>query len=79
MVTTTLINRLSRAIDLIEQRSRFGPLKVVKVRRGFDEDPDTAGNRHHAAHPDDRGENTLIIFEFCDDDELADESRDGRA
>ena len=36
MVNTSFINRLSRAVDLIEQRSQQNrPLKIVKVRRGF--------------------------------------------
>ena len=44
MVTTSFISRLCRAVDLIEQRSQQnGPLKVVKVRRGFKEDPDAGG------------------------------------
>ena len=39
MVTASLISRLSQAVDLIEQRSQQNrPWKVVKVRRGFNED-----------------------------------------
>ena len=39
MVTVSFINRLSHAIDLIEQRSQQNrPWKVVKVRRGYKED-----------------------------------------
>jgi len=77
MVTASFINRLSHAVDLIEQRSQQNrPLKVVTVRRGFKEDPDAARDRHFAAHPEDRGAN-IVIFDFYDDKELADESQDG--
>ena len=77
MVTATFISRLSHAVDLIEQRSQQNrPLKVVTVRRGFKEDPDAARDRHFAAHPEDRGAN-IVIFDFYDDEELADESQDG--
>ena len=56
MVNTSLISRLSHAVDLIEKRSqRDRPWKVVKVRRGLKEDPDAARERHFAAHPEDRG------------------------
>ena len=73
MVTASFISRLSRAVDLIEQRSQQNrPWKVVKVRRGFREDPDAAKARHFAAHPEDRGAN-IVIFKFCDDEELAEE------
>ena len=64
MVNASLINRLSHAVDLIEQRSQQNrPLKVVTVRRGYKEDPDAALDRHFAAHPEDRGAN-VVIFEF---------------
>ena len=64
MVTASFISRLSQAVDLIEKRSQQNrPLKVVKVRRGFDEDPDAARDRHYAAHPEDRDAN-IVIFEF---------------
>ena len=73
MVTASFISRLSRAVDLIEKRSQQNrPWKVVKVRRGFEEDGDAALDRHYAAHPEDRGAN-VVIFNFCDDEELADE------
>ena len=43
MVTASFIGQLSRAVDLIEQRSQQNrPLKVVTVRRGYGEDPDVA-------------------------------------
>jgi hypothetical protein len=48
------------------------PWKVVTVRRGLKEDSDAARERHYAAHPEDRGAN-VVIFKFCDDEELADE------
>jgi len=69
MVHTSLINRLSRAVDLLEARQNR-PLKVVKVRRGLEEDPEAAKERHFAAHPEDRDAN-IVIFKFCDDEELA--------
>ena len=77
MVTASLISRLSQAVDQIEKRSQQNrPWKIVKVRRGFDEDPDVARARHFAAHPEDRGAN-IVIFKFCDDEEIADERRGG--
>ena len=76
MVTTSFISRLSRAVDLIEQRSQQNrPLKVVKVRRGYKEGPDAAQDRHFAAHPEDRDAN-IVIFDFYDDEEMAGESQD---
>jgi hypothetical protein len=76
MVKASFISRLSRAVDLIEQRSQQNrPLKVVKVRRGFKEDPDAAKARHFAAHPEDRDAN-IVIFKFCDDEEMVDEGQD---
>ena len=75
MVKASFISRLSRAVDLIEQRSQQGrPLKVVKVRRGFKEDPDAAEARHFATHPEDRDAN-IVIFDFYDDEEVADKSQ----
>jgi len=47
----------------------------VKVRRGFKEDPDAAKARHFAAHPEERDAN-IVIFKFCDDEEVAGESQD---
>ena len=76
MVTTSFISRLSRAVDLIEQRSQQSrPLKVVKVRCGVDEDRNAARDRHYAAHPEDRDAN-IVLFKFCDDEEMADKSQD---
>ena len=73
MVTASFISRLSHAVDQIEKRSQQNrPLKVVKVRRGFHEDGNVARDRHFAAHPEDRGAN-IVIFEFYDDEEMADE------
>lgn len=69
MVNASLISRLSQAVDLIErQRQQNRPFKVVKVRRGFKEDPDAVRARHFAAHPEDRDAN-IVIFEFYKDDE----------
>ena len=74
MVNASFINRLSHAVDQIEKRSQQDrPWKVVTVRRGYHEDPDAARDRHFAAHPEDRGAD-IVIFEFYDDEELADES-----
>ena len=76
MVTTSFISRLSRAVDLIEQRSQQNrPWKVVTVRPGLEEDGDAALDRHFAAHPEDRSAN-IVIFDFYDDEEMADKSQD---
>ena len=75
MVTASFISRLSQAIDQIEKRLQQNrPWKVVKVRRGFKEDPDAAKDRHFAAHPEDRDAN-VVIFKFFDDEEMAGESQ----
>ena len=75
MVTASLISRLSRAVDLIEQRSQQNrPWKVVTVRRGYKEDPDAAEARHFAAHPEDRDAN-IVIFKFCDYEGMADKGQ----
>ncbi len=75
MVTTSIINRLSQAIDRIEKRSQPPrSFKVVKIRRGWNEDPDVAAARHYAAHPEDRDAD-VGIFQFCDDAELVDQSQ----
>ena len=72
MVTASLINRLSQAVDQIEQRLQQNrPLKVVTVPCGYDEDRDAARSRHYASHPEDRGAN-IVIFKFYDDWEMAD-------
>ena len=72
MVTASLIGRLSRAVDLIEQRSqRNRPLKVVNVRCGYHEDRDAACDRNFAAHPEDRDAN-IVILKFHDDEMTAD-------
>ena len=76
MVNASLISRLSHAVDLIEQRSQQNrPWKVVTVRRGLNEDRNAARDRHFAAHPEDRDAN-IVIFEFYDDEEMADEGQD---
>ena len=75
MVTASFISRLSQAVDQIEWRLKQNrPLKIVKVRRGFKEDPDAAKARHFAAHPEDRDAN-IVLFKFFDDEEMADESQ----
>jgi hypothetical protein len=66
MVTASFINRLAHAVDLIEQRTQQKPWKVVKVRRGWQEDGDVALDRHFAAHPADRDAD-VVLFHFCDD------------
>ena len=71
MVNASLISRLSHAVDEIEKRSQQNrPWKVVTVRRGLHEDGNAARDRHYAAHPEDRGAN-IVLFEFYDDEELA--------
>ena len=67
MVAASFISRLSQAIDQIEERRmQSRPLKVVKVRCGFDEDRNVARDRHYAAYPDDRGAD-VVIFKFYDE------------
>ena len=76
MVNASLISRLSHAVDEIEKRSQQNrPWKVVTVRRGLHEDGNAARDRHYAAHPEDRGAN-VVLFKFCDDEELVGESQD---
>jgi len=73
MATASLISRLSQAVDQIEKRlKKSRPLKIVKVRCGYHEDRDAAQDRHYAAHPEDRGAN-IVLLDFCDDEEIADE------
>ena len=64
MVTTSLINRLSHAVDLIEQRTQQKPWKTVRVLRDWHEHGDVALDRHFAAHPEDRDAD-VVIFHFC--------------
>ena len=64
MVTASLISRLSQAVDQIEKRLQQNrPWKVVTVRRGLEEDPDAAIDRHFAAHPEDQDAD-IVIFHF---------------
>jgi hypothetical protein len=66
MVSSSLIRRLSQAVDEVEKRLKPSwAWKVVKVPRGWEEDPDTALDRHYAAHPEDRGAD-IVIFKFCE-------------
>ena len=79
MATASLISRLSQAVDQIEQRMQAEPsVKVVTVRCGYHEDRDAAQDRHFAAHPEDRDAN-IVILDFCDDEEMADERQVGTA
>jgi hypothetical protein len=61
MVNASLISRLSHAVDLIEQRSKQNPKKLVTIRCRRDEDTDAARDRHFAAHPEDR-DATIVVF-----------------
>jgi hypothetical protein len=62
MVNASLISRLSHAVDLIERRRQQNRLfTVVRVHRGYGEDPDAALDRHFAAHPEDWDAN-IVIF-----------------
>ena len=75
MVTSSIINRLSRAIDQIEKRNEPPrAFKVVTIRRGYHEDPAVARDRHYAAHPEDRDAD-VAIFQFFQDDGKADEGQ----
>jgi hypothetical protein len=75
MVTSSIINRLSHAIDQLEKRSQPPrPFKVVTIRRGWNEEPDVARDRHFASHPEDLDAD-VGIFHFCDDPELPDQSQ----
>jgi len=73
MVTGSFINRLSQAVDQIEERQKLNrPWKVVTVRRGLHEDGNAACDRHFAIHPEDQDAN-VVIFNFFGDEKLADE------
>ena len=62
MVTASFISRLSRAVDLIEQRmQRKHRFKVVTVRYRRDEDRNAAKDRHFAAHPEDQDADVVIF------------------
>lgn len=58
----------------IESRSQPRPWKVVRVPRGYYEDPDAARDRHFAAHPEDRDAD-VVIWHFCDDEGTTDDSQ----
>ena len=66
MVNVSIINRLARGVDLIEQRSQRNRLWVVTVRREIKEIPNAAMDRQFAAHPEDRGADVLI-WHFYDE------------
>ena len=74
MVATSFINRLSQAVDRIENQSQPRPWKVVKIYCGYDEDMEAACARHYAAHPQDCGADVVIRL-FNDPKGTADESR----
>jgi hypothetical protein len=66
-MVTVSFNRLSHAVDVLENRSQRGrPFKVVKVRCGISEDRNVARERHYAAHPEDRGADVVIFAICCD-------------
>jgi hypothetical protein len=73
MVNASFINRLSHAVDVLENRSQQN--RPLQLRRGLEEDPDAALDRHFAAHPEDRGAN-IVIFEFYEDEGRAGEGWD---
>jgi hypothetical protein len=73
MVNASFNNRLSHAVDVLENRSQQN--RPLQVRRGLEEDPDAALDRHFAAHPEDRGAN-IVIFEFYEDEGRAGDSWD---
>lgn len=64
MANASLISRLSKAVDQIEQRRKLNrPWKVVTVRRGYGEHGEVAKARHFAANPEDRDAD-VVIFQF---------------
>jgi len=64
MVNASFINRLSQAVDQIEERRKLNrPWKVVTVRRSLHEDGNAACDRHFALHPEDRDAN-VVIYNF---------------
>ena len=79
MVTASFINRLSHAVDLIEQRTQQKPWRIVQVRCGYHEDRNVAQDRHYASHPEDRDADIVILLDLCDDEEIADERQVGTA
>jgi hypothetical protein len=72
MVTASFINRLSQAVDRIENEIQPRPWKVVQIYCGYDEDMDVARARHYAAHPEDRDADVLI-WHLHDNEETTDE------
>ena len=64
MANASLISRLSKAVDQIEERRKLNrPWKVVTVYRGLHENGELAKARHFAAHPEDRDAD-VVIFNF---------------
>ena len=63
MVHASFINRLSHAVDQIEERQKLNrPWKVVTVRRRLHEDGNAACDRHFALHPEDQGANVVVYY-----------------
>jgi hypothetical protein len=72
MVNASFTSRLSQAVEQIEKRLRHNRRwKVVEIRRGLQEDPDTALERHYAAHPEDRDAD-VGIFRFFGEEVVED-------
>jgi hypothetical protein len=61
LISLAIACRFLSKLEASVLRSR--PLKVVTVRRRYDEDPDAALDRHFAAHPEDQDAN-VVIFHF---------------
>ena len=62
MIARNIETRIFK-LEVSRRRLQHNRPWVVKVRRGFKEDPDAARDRHFAAHPEDRGAD-VVIFEF---------------
>ena len=64
MANASLISRLSRAVDQLEELRKLDrPWKVVSIHRAPQEDGEMAKARHFAAHPEDRDAD-VIIWKF---------------
>jgi hypothetical protein len=72
MATTSLIGRLSQAVDQIEKRlNKNRPMKIITVRHRRGEDSDAAQDRHFAAHPEDRDADVVILIREMTDESVA--------
>jgi hypothetical protein len=74
MVSVSFLNRLSQAVDRIENQSQPRPFKVAQIFCGYDEEWDFARARHYAARPQDRDADVIIRL-FHDPKETASDSR----